>query len=87
MRASSDKFWGSVNVLRAPGPRLAAGCSATLYASIAGIEPAPPSAGLAVMNGAQAAVMQLGRSVALELAPRRTSTVWVLPQALTSAAP
>lgn len=75
MRSSFDKFWGSVNVLRAVSPLMPPGGSATLFASIAGLKPTPASSGLAVMNGVQAAVIQLGRSLALELAPRRVNVI------------
>ncbi|MBC7942341.1 MAG: SDR family oxidoreductase, partial [Chitinophagaceae bacterium] len=75
MRSSFDKFWGSVNVLRAVAPLMPAGGSATLFASIAGLKPTPASSGLSVMNGVQAAVIQLGRSLALELAPRRVNVI------------
>jgi NAD(P)-dependent dehydrogenase (short-subunit alcohol dehydrogenase family) len=75
MRSSFDKFWGSVNVLRAVAPQMPPGGSATLVASIAGLKPTPASAGLAVMNGVQAAVIQLGRSLAIELAPRRVNVI------------
>lgn len=75
MRSSFDKFWGSVNVLRAVAPRMPEGGSATLFASIAGLKPTPASSGLSVMNGVQAAVIQLGRSLALELAPRRVNVI------------
>lgn len=75
MRSSFDKFWGSVNVLRAVAPLMPAGGSATLFASIAGLKPTPANSGLSVMNGVQAAVIQLGRSLAIELAPRRINVL------------
>lgn len=75
MRRSFDKFWGSIHILRAVAYKMPAGGSATLFASIAGIKPAPPASGLSVMNSVQAAVMQLGRSLALELAPRRVNVI------------
>jgi NAD(P)-dependent dehydrogenase (short-subunit alcohol dehydrogenase family) len=75
MRSSFDKFWGSVNVLRAVMPLMPPGGSATLFASIAGLKPTPANSGLSVMNGVQAAVIQLGRSLALELAPRRVNVI------------
>lgn len=75
MRDSFDKFWGSVNVLRAAAPLMPAAGSITLFASVAGLKPTPATAGLAVMNAVQAAVIQLGRSLALELAPRRVNVI------------
>jgi len=73
MRASFDKFWGQVNVLRAVKDKMNERGSATLFASIAGIQPSGPSSGLSIMNGVQAAVMQTGRSLAIELAPLRVN--------------
>lgn len=75
MRASFDKFWGQVNVLRGAVPKMPAGGSATLFASIAGLKPTGKDAGLSVMNGVQAAVIQLGRSLAVELAPVRINVI------------
>ncbi|HEV2605567.1 MAG TPA: SDR family oxidoreductase [Microvirga sp.] len=75
MRASFDKFWGQVNVLRAVVPKMPAGGSATLFGSIAGLKPTGKDAGLSVMNGVQAAVIQLGRSLAVELAPLRVNVI------------
>ncbi|MFN3945248.1 MAG: SDR family oxidoreductase [Allosphingosinicella sp.] len=75
MRASFDKFWGQVNVLRAAVPKMPAGGSATLFASIAGLKPTGKDAGLSVMNGVQAAVIQTGRSLAVELAPVRVNVI------------
>ena len=75
MRASFNKFWGQVNVLRAVVPRMPDGGSATLFASIAGIRPPAADAGLSVMNGVQAAVIQLGRSLAVELGPIRINVI------------
>ena len=75
MRGSFDKFWGQVNVLRAAAPKMPAGGSATLFASIAGLKPTGKEAGLSVMNGVQAAVIQTGRSLAIELAPVRVNVI------------
>jgi NAD(P)-dependent dehydrogenase (short-subunit alcohol dehydrogenase family) len=75
MRASFDKFWGQVNVLRAVVPKMPAGGSATLFASIAGLKPTGKDAGLSLMNGVQAAVIQFGRSLAVELAPIRVNVI------------
>ena len=75
MRASFDKFWGQVNVLRAAVPKMPAGGSATLFASIAGLKPTGRDAGLSIMNGVQAAVIQTGRSLAVELAPVRVNVI------------
>jgi NAD(P)-dependent dehydrogenase (short-subunit alcohol dehydrogenase family) len=75
LRSSFDKFWGTVNVLRAVAPLMPSGGSATLFASIAGLKPTPASSGLSVMNGVQASVIQLGRSLALEWAPRRVNVI------------
>ncbi len=75
MRASFDKFWGQVHVLRAVSARMERGGSATLFASVAGLKPSGPDSGLSVMNGVQAAVMQLGRSLAVELSPLRVNVL------------
>ncbi|MEM9796160.1 MAG: SDR family oxidoreductase [Pseudomonadota bacterium] len=75
MRASFDKFWGQVHTIRAALPHLSERASITLFSSIAGFSPTGPEAGLSVMNGVQAAVMQTGRSLARELAPRRVNIV------------
>ena len=75
MKASFDKFWGQVHVLRVVVPKISTGGSATLFASIAGISPTAGSSGLSVMNGVQAAIIQLGRSLALELAPVRINVI------------
>lgn len=75
MRASFDKFWGQVHVLREVLPKMPPGSSAILFASIAGLKPTGKDAGLSVMNAVQAAVIQLGRSLAVELAPVRVNVV------------
>jgi NAD(P)-dependent dehydrogenase (short-subunit alcohol dehydrogenase family) len=75
MQASFDKFWGQVTVLRAVLPIMAPDASAVLFSSIAGLKPAGKDSGLSIMNGVQAAVMQLGRSLAVELAPRRVNVI------------
>lgn len=75
MRASFDKFWGQIHILRAAIPKMPAGGSATLFASIAGISPTGASSGLSVMNGVQAAIIQLGRSLARELSPVRVNVI------------
>ena len=75
MRASFDKFWGQVNVLRAALPRMSERGSATLLSSIAALSPTGPTSGLSIMNGVQAAIIQTGRSLALELAPRRVNVI------------
>ena len=75
MRASFDKFWGQVNVLRAALPRMSERGSATLLSSIAALSPTGPTSGLSIMNGVQAAIVQTGRSLALELAPRRVNVI------------
>ena len=73
MHASFDKFWGQVNVLRAVSGKLSERGSATLFASIAGTKPSGRESGLSIMNGVQAAVMQTGKSLAVELAPFRVN--------------
>lgn len=75
MRASCDKFWGSVNVVRAVAPRMPAGGSVTLFASVSALKPPAPEGGLSVMNAVHAAVVQLGRSLALELSPLRVNVL------------
>lgn len=75
MRASFDKFWGQVNILRAALPKMSAGGSAVLFASIAGLKPTGKESGLSVMNAVQAGVIQLGRSLAVEVAPVRINVV------------
>lgn len=75
MHASFDKFWGQVNVLRAVAPHLTVDGSAVLFASVAGLKPPSKGSGLSIMNAVQAAVMQLGRSLAIELAPRRFNII------------
>ena len=75
MDASFDKFWGQVNVLQAALPKLRKDGSATMFASIAGIKPAGKSSGLSVMNAVQAGVIQLARSLAVELTPLRVNVV------------
>ena len=67
MQASFDKFWGSVNVVRAVALRMPPGGSVTLFASVSALKPPAPEGGLSVMNAVHAAVVQLGRSLALEL--------------------
>jgi NAD(P)-dependent dehydrogenase (short-subunit alcohol dehydrogenase family) len=80
MRASFDKFWGQVNVVQALAPRMAAKGSITLFSSIAAIKPPGPPTGLSVMNAVQSAVVTLGQSLALELAPVRVNVM--LPRAV-----
>ena len=75
MRASFDKFWGQVNVARAAVPRMNERGSITLLSSIAALSPTGPDSGLSIMNGVQAAIVQTGRSLALELAPRRVNVI------------
>lgn len=75
MQASFAKFWGQVNVLRVVAPKMPAGGSAVLFASIAGIQPTGAESGLSVMNAMQAAVIQLGRSLARELSPLRVNVL------------
>lgn len=75
MRASFDKFWGQINVARAAMPRMAQTGSLTLLSSIAAFSPTGPASGLSVMNGVQAAIVQTGRSLARELAPRRVNVI------------
>jgi NAD(P)-dependent dehydrogenase (short-subunit alcohol dehydrogenase family) len=75
MRASFDKFWGQLHVTQAAAPLIPAGGSVTLFSSIAGLWPPGPASGLSVMNAVQAAVMALGRSLALELAPVRVNVM------------
>lgn len=75
MRASFDKFWGQINVVRAALPKMAERGSLTLLSSIAALSPTGPKSGLSVMNGVQAAIVQTGRSLALELAPRRVNII------------
>jgi NAD(P)-dependent dehydrogenase (short-subunit alcohol dehydrogenase family) len=75
LHASFDKFWGQMNVARAAVPRMAARGSLTLRSSIAALSPTGPDSGLSVMNGVQAAIVQTGRSLARELAPRRVNVI------------
>ncbi len=75
MKSSFDKFWGQINVLQAVAGKMPAGGSATLFASVAGIKPSGKDSGLSLMNGVQAAVIQLGRSLALELSPVRVNVL------------
>lgn len=49
--------------------------SLTMLASIAGISPTGVDSGLSVMNGVQAAIIQTGRSLARELAPKRVNII------------
>ena len=75
MRASFDKFWGQVNVARAAVPRMNERGSITLLSSIAALSPTGPDSGLSIMNGVQAAIVQTGRSLARELAPKRVNII------------
>jgi NAD(P)-dependent dehydrogenase (short-subunit alcohol dehydrogenase family) len=75
MHASFDKFWGQVNVARAAFPKMSSNGSLTLLSSIAALSPTAPGSGLSVMNGVQAAIIQTGRSLARELAPRRVNVI------------
>lgn len=75
MRASFDKFWGQVNVARGAVPKMTERGSITLLSSIAALSPTGPEAGLSVMNGVQAAIIQTGRSLARELSPRRVNVI------------
>lgn len=75
MKASFDKYWGQVHVIRAALPTLSETGSVTLLSSIAGISPSGPTSGLSIMNGAQAAIIQTSRSLALELSPRRVNVI------------
>lgn len=75
MRASFDKFWGQVHVARAITPRMTKSGSLTMLSSVAGISPSGPDSGLSVMNGVQAAIIQTGKSLARELAPKRVNII------------
>lgn len=75
MRASFDKFWRQTFVVQALSERIVPGESITLFASIAGLKPSGPDSGLSIMNGVQAAIMQTGRSLAIELAPVRVNVL------------
>ena len=75
MRSSFDKFWGQVNVVQALAPRMRAGGSVSLFSSIAALKPPGPQTGLSVMNSVQSAVLTLGQSLALELAPVRVNVM------------
>lgn len=75
MRASFDKFWGHVHVARAVAPRMTKNGSLTMLSSIAGLSPSGPDSGLSVMNGVQAAIIQTGKSLARELAPKRVNVI------------
>lgn len=75
MSASFDKFWGHVNIAQAIAPRMTKSGSLTMLSSIAGISPTGPEAGLSVMNGVQAAIIQTGKSLARELAPKRVNII------------
>lgn len=56
-------------------PRMPSGGSIELVSSVAAIKPPGADAGLFVMNAVQAAVVQIGRSLALELAPLRVNVL------------
>jgi NAD(P)-dependent dehydrogenase (short-subunit alcohol dehydrogenase family) len=75
MRASFDKFWGQVYVTQAAAPRMSKRGSITLFSSIAALKPPGPSAGLSLMNSVQSAVVTLGQSLSLELAPVRVNVM------------
>ena len=75
MRASFDKFWGQTFAVQALADKIRKGGSVSLFASVAGLKPSGPDSGLSVMNGVQAAVMQTGKSLALELAPVRVNVI------------
>ena len=75
MRSSFDKFWGQINVARGAVPKMTRRGSVTLLSSIAALSPTGPEAGLSVMNGVQAAIIQTGRSLARELSPRRVNII------------
>ncbi|CTQ67537.1 SDR family oxidoreductase [Roseibium alexandrii] len=75
MQASFDKFWGQTFVVQTLASRMVPGGSVTLFASVAGLKPSGADSGLSVMNGVQAAVMQTGRSLAIELAPVRVNVL------------
>lgn len=75
MRASFDKFWGQTFVVQALSQHIMPGGSVTLFASVAGLKPSGADSGLSIMNGVQAAVMQTGRSLAIELAPVRVNVL------------
>ena len=75
MLASFDKFWGHIHVARAVAPRMTKAGSLTMLSSIAAISPTGAEAGLSVMNGVQAAIIQTGKSLARELAPKRVNII------------
>jgi NAD(P)-dependent dehydrogenase (short-subunit alcohol dehydrogenase family) len=75
MRASFDKFWGHIHVARAITSRMTKSGSLTMISSIAGVSPTGPDSGLSIMNGVQAAIIQTGKSLARELAPKRVNII------------
>jgi NAD(P)-dependent dehydrogenase (short-subunit alcohol dehydrogenase family) len=66
------KYWGQFLVAKHAGPKLAAAGSITLTS---GILSRSPSKNLAVQASVNAAVEALGRTLAIELAPRRANVV------------
>ena len=75
MRASFDKFWGQTFVVQTLANLMVPGGSVILFASVAGLKPSGAESGLSVMNGVQAAIIQTGRSLAIELAPVRVNVL------------
>lgn len=73
LRAAFEaKFWGYWRVARALAPKLAANGSITLVTGAAARTALPGTSGLAAVNGALEA---MARVLAVELAPRRVTTV------------
>jgi len=66
------KYWGQFLVAKHAGPRLTVGGSITLTSGILSQSPAKK---LAVQASVNAAVEALGRTLAVELAPRRANVV------------
>ncbi len=66
------KFWGQFLIAKHGAPKLQENGSITLTS---GILSAHPAAGLGVLASVNAGIEALGRTLALELAPRRVNTV------------
>jgi NAD(P)-dependent dehydrogenase (short-subunit alcohol dehydrogenase family) len=72
-RVFDERFWAAIHILRTLGDRLAVDGSVTF---VSGELTARPNAhGTAVLGSAMTAMEALGRSLALELAPRRFNTL------------
>lgn len=72
-RPFEERLWAAVHTLRALGSRLAADASVTFVSGE--LTERPNGHGTAMLGAALTAMESLGRSLALELAPRRFNTV------------